>query len=162
MRSYAALLSVLVRLIEPAERSLADVGGWADLVPAIDISACTRARFLHQDLAALDVPASGPPAILPALDCVDDALGRLYVLEGSSLGGRVIARRVHRLLGDDVPVAFFAGHLRDSGADWQSLKRTLDARPPSSNQRIITAALDMFAVFADWLEHQGDLEKVGV
>jgi hypothetical protein len=54
----------------------------------------TRLRALADDLAFLGVsPMQARPASLP-LPTRADAIGALYVVEGASLGGRVIARHI--------------------------------------------------------------------
>ena len=60
-----------------------------------------RPRALAEDLDWFGHPAPPrlPQRLLPALDAPRGALGALYVLEGSGLGGRVIARHLSLSLG---------------------------------------------------------------
>jgi heme oxygenase len=70
--------------------------------PAESLLDGTRPRALLADLAwfgADPIPPIGPEhACLPALEDHAAALGALYVVEGSGLGGRVIARHVQACL----------------------------------------------------------------
>ncbi|WP_075879633.1 biliverdin-producing heme oxygenase [Vreelandella massiliensis] len=68
----------------------------------------SRSALLAADLAALGwVAPTGitTKASLPASKA--HALGALYVLEGSRLGGEMIARHVQKRLGETVPRRFF-------------------------------------------------------
>ena len=64
-----------------------------------------RLHLLAADLAALGVSAQALSAlpVCPLTNLRDDreALGSLYVMEGSTLGGRIIRKNVERCLGDD-------------------------------------------------------------
>ena len=64
-----------------------------------------RLHLLTADLAALGLSADARDALplCPLTPLADDmeALGSMYVLEGSTLGGRVIQRNIHRCLGDE-------------------------------------------------------------
>ncbi len=79
--------------IEPA--IAAGLEGCPAAVALMDGSRC---RALTEDLAWFGA-ASVPPPSLPSLDRCEAALGALYVVEGSSLGGRVIFRHVGASLG---------------------------------------------------------------
>jgi heme oxygenase len=54
------------------------------------------------------------------------ALGALYVSEGATLGGSLIAPHVRAVLGPDVPVSFFAGGGTDVVARWATCRRVID------------------------------------
>lgn len=128
--AYGRLLAILRGFYGPLEQALQDVTGWRDLDPPVDVAARRRVHLLEGDLARLSppsVPARTPTAPEPVLDGLADALGCLYVLEGSRLGGRVVARTARLRLGADLPVAFFAGPRDgDPKADWRALLATLD------------------------------------
>jgi heme oxygenase len=101
LRSPAAFRALLERFYgfhRPVERVLAPFAGpFAPRHPA-----------LAKDIAALggDVTTVPTASRLPRVDSLPDALGVLYVLEGSALGGAVIGRLVERDLG--LQSAFFA------------------------------------------------------
>jgi heme oxygenase len=58
----------------------------------------SRPRRLAEDLAWFGAPALPPPP-LPTISGPAAALGALYVIEGSGLGGRVIGRHLNACLG---------------------------------------------------------------
>ncbi|MCE7054496.1 biliverdin-producing heme oxygenase [Algoriphagus sp. AGSA1] len=55
------------------------------------------------------------------------ALGILYVIEGSTLGGRIISKHVQRTLGytPDNGAAYFAGYGEDTGLFWKKFMTIL-------------------------------------
>jgi heme oxygenase (biliverdin-IX-beta and delta-forming) len=123
---YATVVSELRALYAPLERALfarldADVpAGWR--LPAFVPSDRRKLPLLDRDLAALSLgtPPDAPVAVLPAVATVPAALGALYVLEGATLGGRVIARRLADLgLAPATGAAYFAGYGDATGAMWR-------------------------------------------
>jgi heme oxygenase (biliverdin-IX-beta and delta-forming) len=109
-----------------------------------------RVGLLERDLVALDLPAlPADQAPMPSLGTCAHALGSLYVLEGSALGGQVIAAQVQRTLGLDAAggAAYFHGCGQGTGARWrefrQHLADELDGRPAAQPQAV-QGALDTF------------------
>lgn len=80
--------------------------------------------------ADLAVHGLAPPAVAPDLLSPPDlntTLGGIYVLEGSTLGGRVVARRLRKHLGDPLPGATFLDfHGDQAAAHWKRLGLVLD------------------------------------
>lgn len=63
-----------------------------------------------------------------ALCATSKTVGGLYVLEGATLGGRVIARHLRRVLGSDLGGATFLGfHGDQAGSAWRHFTSALDA-----------------------------------
>lgn len=173
--AYAALLTLLQGFHRAAESALGGLVGWDELTPGIDLASRRRAFRIDQDLAALGRPAADPgagpesgaaanaaatvtratrpaPAEPMLLASLAEGLGCLYVVEGSSLGGRVIAERARAALGPGLPTAFFADPDRRIGQEWRALRATLDSFGAGTNaaagQTVIDAARRTFAAFA--------------
>lgn len=124
-----------------------------------DFRARSRMAFLRADLRELaavihdtdadSMAESLPAPRLPRLPCVASALGSLYVLEGSALGGQLIARRLlerHGLTADKGG-AYFTGWGPRTGAMWQAFRHTLAAEVGNDPQAIdaaCRAAIDTF------------------
>jgi heme oxygenase len=95
-------------------------------LPARSHSAC-----LATDFAALGAdPARVTPAAPTQLAGLSDfahALGALYVMEGATLGGRLILRDLEMRLGDTIADAtcFFGGRGERVGPMWQSFREAL-------------------------------------
>jgi heme oxygenase len=83
-------------------------------------------------------------------------LGALYVVEGSALGGLVLARGLDSLLGRDATDGrlFFTGRGRGARAGWSTFLQHLSRLDgdPAAEIEAIGAAQETFAVFAAWLE----------
>lgn len=86
-----------------------------------------RSGWLASDLTALATPewrlaASAVCASMPRLDSPQAVLGAMYVVEGSALGGRGLARQLNDLLGDETLSGrrFFASDGADTGRAWRA------------------------------------------
>lgn len=81
--------------------------------------------LLERDLAALGRPVGpGHEAPLYPFTTQAEALGALYVLEGSTLGGLLIAAHVRGHLGFEP--AFHGGYGKQTAQRWQSFRARLD------------------------------------
>jgi len=122
------------------------------LTPTIDVAAWCRAGLLDDDLRRLGGPAEDLPAgteAVPAVRSVEKARGTIYMLAGSALAGRMVARRAQERLGGGLPVAFFTGAAGPAlGPAWRALQAGLDgfgaAAPASGSERVVRAARRTF------------------
>jgi heme oxygenase (biliverdin-IX-beta and delta-forming) len=96
--------------------------------------------------------------VRPALPEMTDPaalLGAMYVMEGSTLGGQLIARHVERVLGL-VPGqgdAYFRGHDEGTGRMWKEFCDLLRTRvPDSETAAVIAGARAMFSAFGSWMQ----------
>lgn len=116
-----------------------------------------RLHLLAADLATLGFSASAvallPACPLPVLRDAAEALGSLYVMEGSTLGGRVILRNVERCLGLDANAggSYFAGYGAATGSMWRAFLIRLDAVPAGDAARVATGATATFERLGWWL-----------
>jgi heme oxygenase len=98
---YGSFLHSMRDVVSPLEERIYAIADFQRLLP--DAQLRRRASLLTSDLAAIgaaDVPPDNAPAAheLPAIDKLSQAFGCGYVLEGSSLGGAVLARTLGPLL----------------------------------------------------------------
>lgn len=126
----------------------------------LDFGERRKAALLARDLEALghdvDSIASLPRCErLPTADQLPQGLGCLYVIEGSMLGGRVLARILRGRLGAAVTGAlgFFEAYGERLEPLWASLVRALDdaAREPGARTALLDAAHDTFDCAQRWL-----------
>lgn len=115
-----------------------------------------KAGHLARDLAALGLDPGALPrcGALPALEPAASALGCLYVLEGQTLGGRVLLRAL-RQGSAGAPSAFLDAYGDATGARWQELVRALEARgraAPEDVPHAVAGAVDTFERMQRWLE----------
>ena len=117
---------------------------WAGV--GIDIAGHCRAGLLSADLDELGATVADS-AEIAAFPTFGHALGCLYVLEGSALGGRIVARMVNAAIGD-VPTTFFSG--RGRGHQWPAVRGALRryAERGGDGDAVVTGAVATFAVFA--------------
>lgn len=90
----------------------------------------SRRRFLAADLRDLGIErAPGPAPAVPELRGLAAAFGSMYVLEGSALGGQVIARRLAARFGfvDGSGAAYFNGWGERTGTMWREFRELLEA-----------------------------------
>jgi heme oxygenase len=102
-------------------------------------------------------PAPSPDAVLRLLT-PSHAMGCLYVLEGATLGGKVIARNVRRVLGlgPDNGASFFDSYGSAAATSWQAFCAALERCLPdeASRAQAADAATATFRLFAERLAHQ--------
>jgi heme oxygenase (biliverdin-IX-beta and delta-forming) len=113
---------------------------------------------LARDLRRLGVDVQALPHCqeLPRIDDEASALGVMYVLEGSTLGGQVLKQAMAERLGID---ADSGGGFLDvygplTGTYWRSFLARLGAfaRQPECEARTLQAAVATFECFERWLE----------
>ena len=119
-----------------------------------------RTGWLASDLAALDTPllqiaGADRCAALPRLDSAEAVLGAMYVVEGSALGGRGLARHLATLTGAGSLAGrrFFASDGADTGRAWRAFGHRLRLVPhdPAIQHTVIAAAVATFSCFETWL-----------
>jgi heme oxygenase len=152
--AYAALLRRLFSFHRAVEDGLQAAPPLHSF--GIDLAARRRSPLLLRDLAFLAAPVAplpSPPA-LPPLRTAAQALGCLYVTEGSTLGGRELARRLDHLLppGGAEGRRFLLGHGPNHGILWRELCAALEAcgDTQAGRDEMIGTALAVFGVFGDW------------
>lgn len=145
--SYRALLSRLYGFHVPFEAA-------AGLAPE-------RSLWLAEDLRTLGLTGSAIAALplcpaLPRLDTPHRRLGALYVIEGSTLGGRELSKRLDHLFGRDDRAGrrFFSGRDAETGLSWRHFADMLDTAGEDQSARagMIAAAVETFAAFEGWLD----------
>lgn len=138
-RKYKVFLTAQAAAFLPVEAGL-DRVDFGRVLP--DWTERRRSAALIADLAELG-ETTPPAAETLAFDTAEAALGAIYVLEGSRLGGRMLARSVP----PDLPRRFL-----DAGdaALWRTLIEVLDTTLRSEDQlkAAIGAARAVFARFA--------------
>ena len=146
-------LSLTWGLLAPLERDLAV---WAQQDPdALDVVARERADLAMTDLRVLGLEDA---ALADLQECPDvpratmrsAALGVCYVLDGSTLGGRLIARAA---VAAGVPPQACASLTGRDGAGrrWRETTAVLDALPEDDVSAVVDAAIATFTAYERWL-----------
>ena len=109
-----------------------------------------RLGLLRHDLRALGVvPENLPVCPPPLLHGRGEAMGSLYVMEGSTLGGRVILKGLERLGVPPEARSYFAGHGEATGAMWRAFLERLEREPDAA--AVLRGAKATFQRLGDWM-----------
>lgn len=152
IRRYVAVLEQLYGIVVAWEELVAEVS--PDWLHDIRIPR-RRQEMLRGDLAYFGVEIDHPPApTLPLIRSQSELLGAMYVMEGSTLGGQLIARHVERVLhlepgaGD----AYFRSHGDKTGTMWKEFCTVLRERIPDAEaDDAVRSAKEMFRAFGIWM-----------
>jgi heme oxygenase len=156
----ARLGAVLTRMHGFWLAAEAGLDGWAAAEPVaaagVQWADRRRAHLFASDLAALGAVPAGPvptPSLAPVGD-TDAALGRLYVLEGSTLGGVFIDRHLATLpqLAGAGPLRAFSPYGQRTGAMWHGYRSAARAHVAAGGDagRLVAAARETFTALAAW------------
>jgi heme oxygenase (biliverdin-IX-beta and delta-forming) len=151
------LVDVLARMHGFWQAAEAGLDAWAARFPldAHDVAwpRRRRAALFASDLATLGAPGTEVGPELPAPAGTDEALGRLYVLEGSTLGGVFIDRHlatVPELSG--LRLRAFSPYGPETGAMWHGFRRAVRERVAAGGDAatMVAAARQTFGALAAW------------
>jgi heme oxygenase len=149
---YVAVLKQLYGIVVAWEELLADIS--PDWLQEIRIPR-RRQGMLRDDLAYFGIEAAPQPTpTLPPIRSLTELLGAMYVMEGSTLGGQLIARHVERVLHLEPGIgdAYFRSHGDKTGTMWKEFCEVLRRRIPDAEARdAVFSAKKMFQAFGTWM-----------
>jgi heme oxygenase len=158
--AYRVIVEAFHGFYAPLEAGLAKM---ATMSPGFPADGRQKLGRLRSDLRALGASGASVDALprcpaIPALLTPGAAFGCLYVVEGATLGGRVIVRKLrdHLGLGPMTGAAFFDGYGAETGAMWTSFCTQLDASP-WPRAETLAAAVETFVELERWLGARGAL-----
>lgn len=143
--AYARLLSQLQAVVGPLEARLLTL----PFPPAFELHLRLKAPLLTRDLGHLPSVSPTPPTV-PQLAGVSEGLGALYVLEGATLGGQVIARHLQRNLNiqSQSGSAYFHAYGAATGPMWLALTEAMNRGvAPEDEEDVIAGAQHTFELF---------------
>jgi len=152
---YVQLLQLFYGFNKPVEEAI------QKLIPStllLDINKRQKADLLLQDLQAS--ATSQQPLLctdLPAMETVEQAFGALYVMEGSTLGGKSITQLLLKTSIGLQPdqLRFFNAYGKETGPMWLSFLSTLNTfSSPEQQAIIIDTAKVTFIKFKHWILQQ--------
>lgn len=149
---YGKLLSTLYDFYGPLEdRTLRFIP--VEVLP--DIASRKRADSLKKDMLELNYTYSArQPENIPAPQNMSHAVGTMYVTEGSTLGGSIIAGMLRRQLKlEDKGLSYFTAYGDQNMEKWQSFKRNFESRSGQLElNEVIQGANSTFIALQKWLE----------
>ncbi|MDP1525307.1 MAG: biliverdin-producing heme oxygenase [Rhodocyclaceae bacterium] len=85
---------------------------------AFDYQPRCKLAALEQDLDALGLAPPDEAMRLDAVERPGQLIGLLYTVEGSTLGGHFLVRRIRQSHGDDLPTRFLGGYGDQTESRW--------------------------------------------
>lgn len=147
---YKNLLRKFYSFHAAIERSLAETD-WKSV--NFDFDSRRKTEMLERDLAFLEIDKNTIELWndLPAVGEIPQAVGCLYVLEGSTLGGQVISRHLRQNF-DLTPAngaAFFNSYGERVGMMWKEFAAFANdyAQNADADEKIVNAAQQTFSSF---------------
>jgi heme oxygenase len=160
LNRYAAMQKKFYGFYAPIEARLFSIRGWDD--PELKLTSRLKVPLLVGDLVCLSVDPAEIARLpfcvaLPRLKTVPEALGCLYVLEGSTLGGRVITALLKKALPLDQSrgCSFFNSYGNEVGLMWSSFLGILERHCETYDDGdvVVRSACQTFASLDRWFSH---------
>lgn len=156
--SYRDFVSRFFGYYAPLEARLLAAPGWSD----IGLAYLERRKLpqLERDLRAFGATTDTLAAVplcreLPDVASSARLLGCLYVIEGATLGGQIITRRLQASLGltPESGAAFFSGYGAQTGSRWKAFGALLTAyvQRTGGDDEVIASANRTFATMEGWM-----------
>ena len=117
-----------------------------------------KSLLLRRDLHHLGVSTAtmAQCRTLPSIQTLAQVLGCLYVLEGATLGGRIITQHVQATLGITPTTggSFFDGYAEQTGRMWNAMRQILllGAVDAQAENAMVVSAIATFAALRNWCE----------
>lgn len=151
---YAGLLKLFYGYYKPLQDGIDEK---LDTSLLVDYEQRRRPGWILDDLETIGEPSASIAICqnLPGIDSNAAAFGALYVMEGSSLGGKVICKTISENLGlaGVRGLKFFNSYGPETGSRWKTFLAALhsfDGKP--EEPEIIETANSTFLRFYDWLD----------
>ena len=155
INKYSEFLLLFYRFMNPLETQIDK-----QLDPGFlsDYKLRRKSVLLVQDLSRLQSSAE--------IFCYDEvifitnnleAIGALYVMEGSTLGGQIISKMINHQLGlEKIPLDFFNGYKNDTILMWQNFKIAMDQLKLNEREEniIIRSANNTFKRFSNLFDQK--------
>jgi heme oxygenase len=145
---YADLLKHFYAYFNKVEQAIAPFIT-TEVLP--DYASRRNSSHIKNDIEALGATVTDLPlAEAPAIPDTISALGALYVMEGSIMGGRIIVQMLEKA-GITQGVSFFSGYGEATGRMWQGFTEVLNQYAPTTEDetKAIATANATFSKFGD-------------
>lgn len=123
-----------------------------------DLGERYKSRLIIDDLLATgfsEAEIDALPVYRFEFSSVAEALGIMYVLEGATLGGRILYKHIHEALGrtPENGASYFWGYGAQTGNLWKSFISSLTQFVDRNGERngVIGAAKKTFTIIDNWL-----------
>lgn len=148
---YAAILQMFYGFFHPVEEAIQAYIS-AAIIP--DIAKRRTALLVVDDLAYLEKSINLLQCkALPQITDTAQAFGAMYVLEGSTLGGRMISKMLAKnpaLSLPPVALNFFGGYKEETGSMWTAFIEVLNRQKDADT--IVHSANQTFYYLKNWMQ----------
>jgi len=116
-----------------------------DLSARLQLDQRKKLPLIEKDLTGLSLENQTTSCDIK-FDNEYEALGAMYVIEGSTLGGNVIAKQLSKTEGfDGVTFNFFGCYQENTGLMWKNFKEVLDAEvKEESYEKVLSGARKLY------------------
>lgn len=156
--AYANFLKLFYGFIAPLEEKIASI---KEVTDNDKINNREKAWMILQDINYLNPHDNNFQTTdnLPQINTFDEAIGALYVLEGSTLGGKYIRKMIASRLQmpENEGFLYFSSYADNTDNMWKAFKNVVDALPHSAEieDNVLKSANETFIKFKRWIdEHQ--------
>ena len=152
---YGTILKLFYGYFAPLEKELASHIASIDLP---DFSQRRKAHFIISDLESIGETVTDLPVAndLPVIRTKAEAFGGMYVMEGSTLGGRGIMRMLMKSLPQlsTASFGFFNGYGESTGPMWIAFQQALNAiaTDEAAQGQVVSTANETFLKFGKWIQ----------
>ena len=160
IQEYKSILALFFGYFSPLEQKLNQFE--SEILAFLpDFQERRKSVALLSDLEALQKNQNSTVSVsicsdLPHVTSLAEAFGCMYVIEGSTLGGRVISKHLNKALGlsAGTGLSFFSGYGDRTGERWSTFRKALQTFSESSmanDNLVIESANQSFLKFNNWL-----------
>ena len=153
--SYSLILKKFFSFFSNLETELNSFSEIENFLP--DYHERRKSNLILTDLKALNqAPLNITEKIIPDISSAGEAFGCLYVMEGSTLGGKIISSVIMEKLkiGAETGGSFFYGYGPETGIKWKNFCSALNTFSEEKKQEdaVVKGASETFLKLKNWLE----------
>lgn len=154
-QAYAHVLKMFYGYFKPVEEQIQSLVNDTILE---DIKERRQSGAILEDLKAIGAGEASliVSEALPVFESIPQALGAMYVLEGSTLGGRFISQMLAKQLNRSAEngIAFFSGYGEQTDTKWKKFTEMMNkyvTNHPLNADEIVASANETFSKFGAWI-----------
>ena len=160
LEDYGKLLERLFLFYNPLESK---VHQYIDQAILPDIEKRKHTQWILKDLKALNYNANtSTESKTQQITSTAYAVGVLYVMEGSTMGGQIISKMLKKQLGANTSTYYFDSYSDETMDMWLSFKNSIaQYETHLDKEEVFKGANETFSSLKEWLELTSILENIG-
>lgn len=160
LEDYGKLLERLFLFYNPLESK---VHQYIDQAILPDIEKRKHTQWILNDLKALDYTINtSTESKTQQITSTAYAVGVLYVMEGSTMGGQIISKMLKKQLGANTSTYYFDSYSDETMDMWLSFKNSIaQYETHLDKEEVFKGANETFSSLKEWLELTSILENIG-